>query len=179
MYIQIARSEEYTLLIKTGTYTKAECFEAWEKILQRQSKLTGDFTYINYLDTLKQLWNLIRNYNIIQACLIKLQFMIDLSMIKYLAQEGYEIKNGPDGTIALSLKRAFQKSKSFLTKIETRQKQLKDFGKTSDGDSRDSTVADIIAPLVLNGANVDEDISLSMFNAINKTIKRQNGTRNR
>lgn len=144
-----------------------QCYEAWEKILQRHSRATGDYSYSRYTDTLRSYGDYIAQYQIIKACLLKLTLVKDQPTIDYLEVEGYPIDTTTDYTFARSLEDAFRKSNNLVTKILSKKKELEMFeSKQKQGENfpleeMQKNLAQISSML---GFVIDDELLLSRYN---------------
>lgn len=180
------------LITKTGNYALIakkpadieDCFKAWEEILQKNSKVVGSFEYQNYFELSLGYAQFLSDYITAKAILIKLRYVIDDGDIAWLGERGYmiDVDHGYSGYLN-SLYIVGKKSDNLRTKIKSRFKELKDFGKTGDAPVEAYSFQEVLANLNANlNFSVNEDITLAAYNEYRRIIKakqKQNGGLNR
>jgi hypothetical protein len=162
-----------------GRPTDEQCFTAWEELLKKNSKATGNLSYLNYFNLVKSYALLIAKYNLVRACLLKLACVVDATTITLVTTQGYKIDVSSTKAYALSLDRAMRASGNLTTKITTKQKQMDAFhGSDDNAVSIGKIVANTNAALKYRA--IDIDVLLSEYNEYSKLIKRmQHGERGR
>lgn len=173
-YYQVASTGDYRLLRIKGKRNIQEEFEAWERIVKRNSELTGRFEFNSYIASYKQFNMLLALYNTVKACLIKSLFVVDDDVIKFLRLKGYRIDTSGKTKYAESLEAAMRKANNLTTKIKMKRNELLALSlgekKLDDHHGLEDVLANISAAL---GFNVPDDITLARFNTFCKIIKQK------
>jgi hypothetical protein len=179
----ITKTGNYALLAKKPADIE-DCFKAWEEILQKNSKVCGSFEYQNYFELSQGYAQFLSDYVTSKAILIKLRYVIDDEDIAWLAERGYRVNaDGGYSDYMKSLYIVGKQTDNLRTKIKSRFKELKDFGKTGDAPVESYSFQEVLANLNANlSFSVNEDITLAAYNEYRRIIKvkqKQNGGLNR
>jgi hypothetical protein len=176
LYIEVTQSRTYRKLLISGEASDDECFAAWESLLIRNSKATGDLDYSNYFQLVQTYGLLLAKYNVVKACILKLTYTIDSRVVGILEEFGYSLDLTSNLTYATTLNNASISSNNIVTKLATIQKQLAEY---EDKDSEPLTIGKIIADIntAMKFQAIDSDVLLSEFNEYKALIQKQNGRR--
>jgi hypothetical protein len=177
LYIELAASGEYKKLIKSGSATNDECAQAWENIMVKNGKVTGNLDYLNYFETYKQFQLLVSKYHMLKAILMKLAypafFGFDKVKIQYMISEGYRIKLNTIEAYVASVQAADKRVNSLVTKILTKKAQLENMFKDKGKEEEPQGFYEIIAYLIAEGFNINNDITLATYNQLVKIIRKK------
>lgn len=116
-------------------------------------------------------------YNLVRACLLILCMEARLSAIQMIAPLGYKITGYQVGAInseaySQSIQNAFARANNLLTKMKTKQNQMKEY--TKDGDGGGATFSRAVANIsTAIGFPVGEDVTLAMFNEYKNIAKKK------
>src|SRR5215216_5114252 len=124
LYLEIATTGNYKLLIKNGSSTIEILTTQWEQIVKMNSVENGSFDYLEYFELVKTYNLLISEYNVVKAMLCKLQFMVDTFTIDYLRERNYKINTDGKRAYALSIYAASKKADGLQTKIQRKQNEI-------------------------------------------------------
>lgn len=178
----MAEGGDLNLLIKKGTATQDELHEVWEGIIRSSAKATSDLSYLNYFELAKVYAMFAAQYNLIRAHLMILCMEFKQESVNIVQQFGYKITGYQPGSInseayALSIQNAFTRTNNLLTKMMTKQKQMKEYVKDGDGggNSFAKALANITAAI---GVPMQSDITLAMYNEF-KIIAKQKHAHNK
>jgi hypothetical protein len=175
--MEISDSNEYGRLSKGKKFSEDICFEAWESLIRSNSEYTGDYTYHDHLNNLRQYNRLINEQYIVSACLLLLSMVIDDNAIQILASKGFKIDakpgKGADERYNKSLESAIQKSNNYNTKVETLYKQIIKATEKST-DTRPVLFEEVLTNLTAAwGQPIGRDITLAGYNSCIKIIKKR------
>lgn len=175
LFIEIAETADYMLLIISGKPTPDESFDQWEQIIQKNSSINGSTEYRSYYDNLKHYNKLLREFNAIKATITILYFEIDNDMVEYLRSKGYKIDLSSSEAYATSLNAAMNRSNNLISKIESRYKAIVKANEQSKGSNQQTSFASLLANLNMTlGFKEDDTLLLATYNEYNKRIKRDN-----
>lgn len=150
-----------------------KCVDAWELIVDKNSKANNSFDYINYIEKYRSYSLLLNEYITVKAMLTKLAFSIDVDIIAWLNKKGYKISiTEGNSKYEECLVNAIRKSDNLVTKTVMKANELRalqDKRGNTNG-SFESVIADLIFSL---GFEVKDDITLARYNELKKLIKRK------
>lgn len=149
------------------------CIEAWEKIVEATSKETNNFKFLNYKSALVGYNILLADYNAIKACISVLYFGVEQEELEYLRVRRYKINTeGSLEDYQKSLELAELKSNSLITRLKLKMSEMEKAGEVkqeSDAPNFDSIMSELIAKNI----HVDDNITLSRYNALTKVLNRK------
>lgn len=176
LYLEIARTENYGLLVVAGRADDKEIYERWEAIVRLNSEANG-VNVDDYEDDLKAYAKLLADYELVKLTLIELSFFVDDNLIAFLDSKGYKIDKSTATSYRKSLERAAQKSGNIVTKLRTKFNELKE----QERDRKKGkivTVEEVLANISSElKFHVGLDITLARFNEYKRIIKRKNERR--
>jgi len=70
LYIEVARTGDFSRLVKEGHSDDQQCLIAWEEIVKKQEKVSGSNQYNSVLQLMKGYAILVNDHTVIRACLI-------------------------------------------------------------------------------------------------------------
>lgn len=179
IFVDISRSGNLELL---GKGTPEELKQAWEEIMKRNGKATGDHSYTIFLMNIKSFCAMMFEFIDIRSKIIKLHYVIDQDMIKALRRKGYNI-NTSAGQVAYneSLNNALSRSENIITRIQIKLKEMEKDNKKAESVGEDEFgFEEIVAQLNVNlGFNVDDTLTLARFNEYKKIIHKRNSNNRR
>jgi len=172
LYLDVARSGDFSKLVKEGKASDQECLNAWEAIVRKQEKVTGSNQYSSVLQLMKGYAILINDHTVIRACLVKtLLFPTDWEIVQTLRAKGYEI----DWLNKVEwIQNAIRRNENLITKATMKQKELQRMFQTKETKTDPKGFEEIIA--ILNfalGFNVDESITLARYNEYQKILNKR------
>jgi hypothetical protein len=169
--MEIVRTGNIALIAKSNCDLE-KCFTAWENVLEKNSKVTGNYSYQTNLDSLRSLTAFLNEYITVKAILIKLQYVVDDEDIAWLNERGYVIETNGFTSYVNSLNSTNSKSNNLVTKIKSKQKELlrqvKEGAQESEYTSFQQVIANLSAKLQFA---VPETITLPAYNEYIRLIK--------
>lgn len=168
--MEIVKSGNIALIAKTPCDIE-DCLIAWENVLEKNSRVTGSFSYQTNLDSLKSYSLFLDEYITVKAILIKLQYVVDEDDINWLAERGYIIDTAGFKNYLNSLYIVSKKSDNLVTKLKSKQKELLKQVKESnenDNTSFQQVIANLSAKLQFS---IPETITLPAYNEYVRIIK--------
>lgn len=177
IYFAISNSGIYTLIYKGwGSPVLQDCSTAWESIVKVNAKENNNLEYGSYFDTVQAYGNILADYNIVKACLLKLAMKYSAEDHKILKDKGYHIDPTSNEAYAETIFAAMRKSDNLVTKLMSKQNELGMMSSGMEGQvvTFDKAVAEISYQL---NFEVDDTITLARYNVYKKLIKEKHGRR--
>lgn len=181
LYIEVARTGDFTKLIKSGKCGDDECLLAWEQIVKKQEKITGSNQYNSVLQLMKGYASLLNDHSVIRACLIHIMngamlnadaLPLDWEVLQVLKSKGYTIRTSQRSETLEDIKNGLRRNENLITKATMNKKALeKMFKDRQDKQEEQKGFEEILANLNFAlGFNVDENITLSRYNEYQKIL---------
>lgn len=172
-YLYIAKTNDLKLLIKKGIFTASQLSTAWEKLVEQNSKNTGNNSHSIYFNQIQGYYKLLNKHYRIKTALMSLAIKVDYDMVAYLNKEGYSIKISNQYEYEKSITNSLNKSKNLITKLESKKAEIDRL--KGKGDGKSSTLGEILSDLSYHlGYQVDKNLTLSEYNEYKKIIKKAN-----
>lgn len=174
--MEVSRSSDFKKLILSGKPTTQECLEAWELIIKENGRHNGNFDYENYLSLFQGYWLLRSEYLHLRAIFTQLAIAIDYELIQEVRQRGYKISTKNSAEYRKSIEKGLRQISNLITKAKMKQSEIERLYGNSKDDERESYVLDdLISELLVQGVSgVDDNITLSRYNAIRKILSKKN-----
>lgn len=174
----IAATADFKQLAVKGNFTAEELLVQWERIVQTNAKITGDYNYNSYFQLIKGYAQLLANYTIVKLSLWKLAHVFDWDYIEEVRKRGFKISLANNEAYATSLTAALHKVESFITRATMKRKELEAMQKDNHGRVSPVTFEEVIANLCAGlGFEVKDDITLARFNEYRKIIKQRHAAK--
>jgi hypothetical protein len=174
LYIDIAKTGDFTKLVKVGKVSNEKCLEQWEKIVKKQEEETGASEYTAFITLSKGYLLHLNNHTTIRATLILVgltRFFIDWDYIVDLNKKGYIIDTTSPETILKSVTEGLHVCEGLITKAESKRKEIEKLIKHKQA-TNEGTFDQALAHLNFSlKFNVDENITLARYNEYQKILK--------
>lgn len=168
-YVEIATTNNLSLLVISGKPTDENLAEAWEGIIAENGKHTNDHSYDLYQNLTTDYALLIAQHTVVSVCLEMLSHKIDFDVLEEVRSRGYIIDTTPIA-FERTLKAAKSRCKNLITKAESKrleiERQFKD-----KSEARPVSYDEIIGylELALDRTVMDGDtITLAKYNVLKK-----------
>ena len=175
LYIGIARTGDFEKIVRSGKASIDKCIEAYEELVKRQQKESGNNQYDALLRLNKGYLITLNDYTTIRACLILVSInylYVDWEYIKFLKSKGINIDLSTPERILETVKHALHKNEVLITKAVTKRKELEKIVSQSESNNEGPGFEQLIANLNYGlGFNVNEDITLVRYNEYQKILK--------
>lgn len=176
LYIDIAKSGDFTKLVKSGKSGNDECLQAWESIVKRQQKESGSNQFDAFFRLSKGYLIHLNDHTVIRACLILVginYLYIDWEYIKTLKEKGYIIDTSTPERVLETVKEGLNRCENLITKAVSKRKELDLMLKQSESGSKDGPgFEQMIANLnYALGFTVSEDLTLARYNEYQKILR--------
>lgn len=181
-FVEICATGSLSLLIISGVPDSETLSDAWEKIVEENSKHNGDNQYSSFQQLNKSAAELEAEFTIIETSLTILWYKVDWAIINDLRDRGYEVATTPgnygttDEAYAESIKRIRAKIGHLKTRAEKRRKEIERRFGNKDKDKR-TNIYECIGSLELAlGWSVgDADkMTLARYNVLKRGAKEKN-----
>lgn len=175
LYIDIAKTGEFTKLVKIGKSGNDECLEAWEEIVKKHQTESGSQQYNAFFRLSKGYLMHLNDHATIRACLILVglnNLFLDWEYLKILSDKGYKIDTSTPEKVLESVTLNLHRCENLITKAITKKNEidlmLKQRESSGDGPTFEQMLANLNYAL---GFNVNEDLTLSRYNEYQKILK--------
>lgn len=175
LFIEIAQTGNFNLLLRSGNASAEQCLEQWEELVKRNSIEAGSHEYTHYFNLIKAYALLIAKQISVRATLLKLSVTTEWDDIVYIRSCGYNIDTTSTLSYWATLESSLRKSEDLLNKIKMKQFELEQIVKGRQKESGkiqgfEETIANLITSL---GFSINDDITLARFNEYRKLIKKK------
>jgi len=188
LYIDIAKSGEFTKLIKCGAASSQDCLEIWENLIKRQEKETGSNQYNAYFQLLKGYALLMADHMTIRVSLIEIALsskvvpdgkvgmiwvpLYDVDDMLWLDRKGIKINTESHEKLIESVMIGLHKNENLVTKAEMKRKELERlFENRNEGESPGFIECIGRLNFQLGWSACDDKITLALFNQYQKELK--------
>lgn len=182
-YIEIADTNDLSLLVRSGSPTPEQLVEAWEGIVKENSTMSGDRSYDNYFDLIKDYNDLIAKHTVIVSCFDllalctmdwpRLANMFDV--LDIVRSAGYKIDTDDVMKFAKGIVYSKRKASNMITQCERKRKEIeRQFPPQEEGESKKVSYEEIIGhlELALERSVMDsETITLAKYNVLRKGVE--------
>lgn len=164
-----------------GNASKEQCLDAWEKVMVSNEKAGNSNHLMNYRDLSQSYLQLIREHQLIKACILKLSIVHgDKECIETLRENGYFIDTKDKFAYFTTLTNSLSNSNNLITQIMMKRNEL---DKLSEADKKNKIeFEDMIAEVSFSlKFQLPTDITLAQYNAYVKSLNKRNthGRRNK
>lgn len=182
LYLEIAKTGDFTRLVKEGKAGSEKCLDVWENIVKKQQQVTGNNQYDAFFRLNKGYLINLNDYTMIRACLILVginYLYIDWEYIKILKEKGYSIDTSTPERILETVKYQLQVCEKLITKSTSKRKELDMMIKGGEESKTEISFESMLANLnYALGFNVNEDLTLCRYNEYQKIITAKNKSLN-
>jgi hypothetical protein len=174
LYLQIASTANYGLLLKSGAAPSDHLINVWGQIVKRNSQITGSLDYNSYVRLLKTYGGLDADYKIARSYIMMLHLVIDDGQIAWLNEHGYVIDGKATNEVfQQQLVAAQTKVGNMVNKIKNKLKELNDLRKDKADGEDSANLEEILASMSFHlGFSLDQEITLARYNQFNKILKK-------
>jgi hypothetical protein len=174
VYLEIARTGDYSLLIVKGKVSHLQCLNAWEEIVRRNNECSGSgMEYNLYQDALEKYNYLLSEYLIAKAYLLTMIAEVDDSRIEWLKERGYHIDTSCKSKYIESINTAMRRVENLTTKMQMKVNEIK--AMTERKGDKPMLFEDVIAHAntLLGFTACNRDTTLAEYNSYQKLIKKK------
>ncbi len=173
VYLEIAQTSNYGLLVIEGRPSDKQLAEQWEAIVVRNSQANG-FSLENYEDDLKTYAELLGTYEKVRLSLLECMFVIDNETIAFLEEKGFKLDRSSASKYAKSIQACLQKSKNILTKLKTKYNEIQASNTVDKKAPVKTSVEEVLANISVSmGFNVEPTVTLARFNEYKKIVRKR------
>lgn len=169
LYFRIVETKNFALIARGCVGVDVP--RLWEDIVRRSERDTNSIVYLKRVEDLKALRDIIAEYIIVKASLIRLLYKPNRNIIADLHERGYSINLATSEDYAISVSNNLQTVNNLITQLEMKSHELAvdevDLGTANF----DSAMAGVSVAL---GFAVPDNITLRRFNEYQKLIRRKN-----
>jgi hypothetical protein len=170
--MNIAKTNDLTLLIKKGKTNIEDCLIAWERIVQSTCKATRTFEYDTKFNNLAQYNKLLYDFILVKGSLLRLCLKYNKEDVAFLKGKNYKIDTSSNEAYADSLQLMLRRSDNIITKLNSKKNEIA--ASNQEGDTRPVEFEELIAGISAElGFEVSTEVTLARYNEYRKIVGRK------
>lgn len=171
VYLEIVNTGNYRRLLVKGYATIEQCYDQWERIVEKHTEAIGNKGYEIYRDQSRRYGIMVARYLTEKALLTSLLMKVDKGKIEELRNMGYRIKGRTVEEYLATIGKAIKQCNNLMTKAQVIRNEMI---KNATKEDRKESFHEVLAALnFMLGFTVPETITLAEFNEYRKLIQKK------